>query len=426
MHRFFYSIFTILILSVAVHSGYAQTKLESSKNDSEVELSKAFQSAAGSDTQLIRNLEEYLKKYPVSENRKEIENEIYKMSVKMRDTDRALTYAEKFIAADPDNVEALTNAIALLRDRRTGNDLDKALGYANRLVQLLTGMLENTSKPKRLSAAQWSDRKAKGLASVYLLRGKVYTDMNNIDKARTDLLKSYNHVPFASTAVALASIEEKQNFKDQALDYYIRAFVISLINDENIDTKFVRKKINELYIAKNGSDKALGDKILSTYDGFIKENDARVSKLEPVNPNAGITDPLKFRLTKLDGSVLDMNSVRGKVVVLNFWATWCGPCRIELPHFEKTIEKYKNDKDVAFIAVSTDEDKDSVEPFLKQSNMTLPVAFADYLNYLFEVESIPTTIILDKNGRVSYRLNGFNTKADFVDTLSEKIEAAKK
>jgi thiol-disulfide isomerase/thioredoxin len=139
-----------------------------------------------------------------------------------------------------------------------------------------------------------------------------------------------------------------------------------------------------------------------------------------------VADPLMFKLTRLDGSTLEMNSLRGKVIVINFWATWCGPCLTELPLFEKTMAKHKDDKGVVFLALSTDEDRGLVPPYLKQHKFNLPVAYAEYLNDFFAVNSIPTTIILDAGGQISFRQAGYNPREDFAVMLSEKIEIAKK
>ncbi|HEY8458933.1 MAG TPA: hypothetical protein VIM99_01060, partial [Blastocatellia bacterium] len=73
-----------------------------------------------------------------------------------------------------------------------------------------------------------------------------------------------------------------------------------------------------------------------------------------------------------------------------------------------------------------DEDRERVAPFLKQHKFNLPVAYAEYLNDYFAVSSIPTTIILDRKGEISFRQSGFNPREDFVEMLIEKIEDAKK
>ncbi len=394
--------------------------------DSNDDLRRAIESSGGSETQVIINLEDYLKKYPKSARRKEIVTEIYKLSVKLRDRNRAIEYAEKLITDDGDNIDALTNVVSMLRERREAGDLNKALGYADQLVKQVETILSESSKPKRLSTAQWMDRKDRGLASVYLLRGRVQADLNNYPKAQADLTRSFKSAPLAGAALTLAELAEKRKNNDEAINYYLQAFVIALDRNEEIDLKAVRRKLSQLYAAKKGSETGLGDHLLKAYDAYVKEREERATRLELPNLNAGVTDPLKFKLTRLDGSILDLATLRGKVIVMNFWATWCGPCLTELPLFQTTIAKYKEDRDVVFLAVSTDEDRDSVPPFLKQHKFNLPVAYADYLNDFFAVSSIPTTIILDSKGEVSFRQAGYNPRADFVATLSEKIDLAKK
>jgi thioredoxin-related protein len=90
------------------------------------------------------------------------------------------------------------------------------------------------------------------------------------------------------------------------------------------------------------------------------------------------------------------------------------------------MAKYKEDHDVFFLAISTDEDREMVAPFLKRYKFTFPVAYAEYLNDHFAISSIPTTIILDRKGEISFRQAGFNPREDFMEALSEKIEDAKK
>jgi thiol-disulfide isomerase/thioredoxin len=397
-----------------------------SPKDSEDDLRRAIESSGGNEMRIVANLEGYLKKYPNSERREEIERELYKLSLKLRDRNRAIIYAEKIVAGDGDNIEALTNLISMLRERKTGDDSSKALAHADALVKRFEHIITDSPKPRRVSSAQWQDRKEQGIASVYLLRGKVHADLGADDKARADLTKSYQAARLAETAVALGELAEKRKDVDEAIDYYLQAFAISLNTDERIDLKSMRRRVGQLYSAKNGSEIGLGDRLLKAHDAFVKEREERLAKLDPPNINDGVNDPLKFTLTRLDGSPLKLDEQRGKVIVMNFWATWCGPCLTEMPLFEKAVAKYKGDKDVFFLAITTDEDRDLVAPFLKQYKFNLPVAYADYLNDHFAVSSIPTTIILDRKGEVSFRQAGFNPREDFIEALSEKIDDAKK
>lgn len=394
--------------------------------DSNDELRRAIESSGGSETQIIVNLEDYLKKFPKSEHRAEIENEIYKLAVKLRDRNRAIGYGEKKLADKETDFEVLTNLVTMLRERKADGDLAKALGYADKQVKEFEELLENSPKPKRISAAQWEERKQQGLASVYLLRGRVQADLGNEEKAQADLIKSFKSGHLAGAAITLGELAEKRKNIDEAINYYAQGFVIALASKEQIDLKATRKKLAQLHTSKTGSEAGLGDRLLKAYDNYIKERDERLAILEQPNINEGANDPLSFKLTRLDGSKLDMATLRGKIVVMNFWATWCGPCLTEMPLFEKTMAKYKDDPNVVFLAVSTDEDRELVPPHLKQYKINLPIVYSDYINDFFSVNSIPTTIILDRNGEVAFRQAGYNPRADFVAELSERIEAARK
>jgi thiol-disulfide isomerase/thioredoxin len=415
-----------LSLLIAPAFAFAQGAPKDSRKDSDDDLRRAIESSGGSETQIVANLEGYLKKYPDSEHQDEIVREIYKLSVKLRDRNRAIVYAEKLVKSDEDNIEALTTLITMLRERKAETDSTRALVYADELIKRFERIISTSDKPARVSLAQWQDRKDQGIASVYLLRGKVHADLGADDKARADLTKSYQAARLAGAAMALGALAEKNKAVDEAIDYYLQAFAISLNTDDEIDLKSLRRKIGQLYSAKNGSEVGLGDLLLKAHDAFVKERDERLAKIDPPNINEGINDPLKFTLTRLDGSPFKLDDHRGKVIVMNFWATWCGPCMTEMPLFEKTMAKYKEDKDVFFLAISTDEDRELVAPYLKRYKYTFPIVYDEYLNDLFGVSSIPTTIILDRNGGVSFRQAGFNPRGDFVETLSEKIEDAKR
>lgn len=400
-------------------------KTEAKQPDEDEELRKAIESSGGSEQQVIENLEAFLKQFPNSSRRAEIERELYKIAGNIRDKNRQVVYAEKLIAANPHDLEKMTFLVSTLRDRKGNGDLTKALSYGDKLVKAVEDIFATRIKPARMSPGQWEQQKGRATASVYLLRGQVHDDLGNLDQAVSDLLKSYKHSPLAATVATLAGIAEKRKNTDQAIDYYLQAFVRSMEATEGVDRDEIRRKLSQLYVARYGSEQGLGDRVLKTYDTITKDNAERLAKLETPNPNENITDPLQFKLTKLNGGDVRLADYKGKVVVTNFWATWCGPCRIEMPLLEQAMEKYKDDKDVIFLAINTDDDRNYVEPYVKGQKIKLPVVYANYLDAEFRITSIPTTIIFDRQGQVAFRQSGYNSREDFVAVLSEKVEAAK-
>jgi thiol-disulfide isomerase/thioredoxin len=174
----------------------------------------------------------------------------------------------------------------------------------------------------------------------------------------------------------------------------------------------------------HGSDAGLGDAILTAYDRTAKLLQDRRSLTLTRDPNAGAVEPMQFTLTGLDGKKLSLASLQGKVVVLDFWATWCLPCRTQHPLYETVKQRFGDRSGVVFLAIDTDEDRKSVAPFLDEQQWShASVYFEDGLQRLLGVSSIPTTVLFDKHGRVSSRLNGFLPER-FVDQLTERIQYA--
>jgi thiol-disulfide isomerase/thioredoxin len=128
---------------------------------------------------------------------------------------------------------------------------------------------------------------------------------------------------------------------------------------------------------------------------------------------------LKFR--DLAGHDQRLDSLRGSITVISFWATWCTPCRAELPRLSKLSEQYRANG-VRFIAISVDESKDfaKIEPFLHQQNITLDIwtgADLDTLDRLAIGNIVPATIVLDKNGEIIGRISGEARDADVTGYL---------
>ena len=427
------SLFTLLCLSASAQDRLKLKPQDPGKEppaaqeaEEEQELRRAIESASGSPQQIVENLDAYLKKFPNSSHRTDIERELYKLSLELRDRNRVIAYGERLVAAKERDLETLTMLVSMLRERKAEGDLTKALNYADKLVKAVEEIFAGNFKPARVSAAQWTERKSRAFASVYLLRGEVKNDLNRDAEAEVDLKKSFQASPQASAASALGRLAEKRKNAEQAIDYYLQAFALSLESSEGVERAELRRKLGALYVAKNGSEMGLGDRLLKAYDMALRERTARLERLEGPNINAGNNDPLLFKLTKLSGGSLKLADYRGKVVVANFWATWCGPCREEMPQLEKTLAKYKDDPDVIFLAINTDEDRELVEPYVKAQKLKLPIVYAEYLDSYFGIQSIPTTLIFDRQGQVTFRQSGYSRQQDFVAAMSERIEAAKK
>ena len=132
---------------------------------------------------------------------------------------------------------------------------------------------------------------------------------------------------------------------------------------------------------------------------------------------------MEFTLPGLDGAPLKLADLKGKVVVMDFWATWCGPCRTQHPLYEQVKQRFASRKDVVFLAISTDDDPGLVKPFLEANRWSKTVYFEGGLAGFLRVTSIPTTVIVNREGKVVSRMNGFLPER-FVDMLTERIREA--
>ena len=113
------------------------------------------------------------------------------------------------------------------------------------------------------------------------------------------------------------------------------------------------------------------------------------------------------------GRVVDLGALKGKVVFLNFWATWCPPCLAEMPSINKLYEQFKDDKSIVFIFVDADSDLPKARKFMEKRKYQLPVyaVGSEIPDQLFK-GSLPTTVVLDKQGRISYNESGAANYSD--------------
>jgi peroxiredoxin len=130
-----------------------------------------------------------------------------------------------------------------------------------------------------------------------------------------------------------------------------------------------------------------------------------------------------FSLVDSKRQILKLSDLRGKVVVINFWATWCGPCRDEIPGFIEVYEKYKP-RGLEIVGISLDQGGwPVVDRFIKNFNLPYPVVMGD-LKVVMDyggVQVIPTTFFVNRNGRVAYAHRGYFPKELFAEKIKELL-----
>ena len=127
-------------------------------------------------------------------------------------------------------------------------------------------------------------------------------------------------------------------------------------------------------------------------------------------------------LKGLDGKEIKISALKGKVVLLDFWATWCPPCRAEIPHFKELYDAYKS-QGLEIVGLSVREKPDAVKAFVKQNGVQYPIGITSGKEEKAYggIQGIPTTFLIDKKGRIAEKYLGYHEKKVFEDKIKSLL-----
>jgi thiol-disulfide isomerase/thioredoxin len=140
-------------------------------------------------------------------------------------------------------------------------------------------------------------------------------------------------------------------------------------------------------------------------------------------PEIGFTAP-PFRQPTLSGQPLDLLALRGTPVIINFWATWCGPCRVEMPHLQSLYTRYNasgsTDQALHVVGVNLGEDRDTIAAWVETFDLTFDIVLdpARQIEALYQIRGQPSTYVLDADGIITHIFYGPTTEDQLQQALN--------
>ena len=315
-----------------------------------------------------------------------------------------------------------------------GEQLDRAVEWAKQGVVLGRKQL-TADKPSYMKKKDWDENNNYTLAMI-------------LDTYGTGLLKIGKNDE-GSGAFEEAFLKSQGNEADMN-SHYVDALVKSHKYQKAIEigldcikkaksTPEMEVEMKDAYAKSTGAEKvfdSLGISEKNKFDQMMTE--AQKIKVEEIRKKltaSRINQPATdFTLDDLNGNAVALSSLKGKIVILDFWATWCGPCKSSFPYLQKVFDKYRSNEMVKFLAVNSwERQKDypaqlaNAKKFIEDNKYTFPVlidkkneeqykVISDY-----DVEGIPTKFLIDKKGNIAFKSVGFDGPG-MEDELTQQIE----
>ena len=370
-----------------------------------------------SPVDLIRGLEAHLAKYPKSAQLPDIERSLAKAAIESNDVPRIAKYGESAVATSAADLQLLDRLAYAFLTLGGEENAAKAYKYARAFEDLLDKMPIASGR----DAAHQQDEQERALSRALVYQTRARTVEKDTPDALRLAARAFSAYPGEETAREWAEVLLRGGQQAEAIEHLAEAFVIPDPHATDDQRQGDRLLLGELYAKVHGSEKGLGDLVLSTYDRVSTIVESRRKKLLALQPNSSLADPMEFTVTALDGKKLQLASLKGKLLIMDFWATWCVPCRVQHPLYETLRRQFSARSDIVFLEMNSDEDRSVVEPFLTAEKWDKTVYFEDGLARLLNVMNIPTTILIDRSGRIVSRMDGFDPST-FLDQMTSRIQ----
>lgn len=317
------------------------------------------------------------------------------------------------IAIDPKDHNLLNNLAYELARNKT--DLDSAGAYSKRSIELAKEDFK--AKPWDITQERWDRTKSQTIGNYLDTYGWVYYQQGNYFKALEQLLEAFRYIPEPTIEYHLGLAYYQTGQLDSAITHLADALAGQVEDPQKAKADF-----ETVYLARYKSKKGLEDLLTKARD----KKTAEEIKADSTSAATVVGRPApEFSLPDLDGAMHKLSDHRGQVVVLDFWATWCQPCKLSLPLVDKAFLASQG-KEVVFFAVNLEgtDKKDMVRSFWSQKGYGFPVLMGGMMgngiDKVYQITGIPTTFVIDKAGIIRYRHIGYRDNLDQL--LTKEIE----